>query len=194
MRDDDDGSLPPELSDAVSQLREEPEIRSEWLASVLDAAATQRIDDINDTEPATVGRRWSFRPSVAIAAALAFAVAGAGVARVMSRDQIGPRETRGVPVVSAAAESATTRFALVAPGAVTVTLVGDFNGWNPTALPMRRSSSGETWEVEVRLAPGRYTYSFVVDGRLARDPSAAEAARDDFGIPTSVLLVKGGGT
>jgi hypothetical protein len=183
---DDDALVPPALVDSISRLREEPEIRSEWLASVLDAAAAQRIDD---AEPVSMPHRWSFRPSVAIAAGLAFAVAGAGLARVMLHDRVEPR----VPVANLAGR-ATTRFALVAPNAVTVTLVGDFNGWNPTALPMRRSSNGETWEVEIGLAPGRYNYSFVVDGRLARDPSAAEAARDDFGVPSSVLLVKGGGT
>jgi hypothetical protein len=57
---------------------------------------------------------------------------------------------------------------------------------------MSRSSNGQTWEVEVGLAPGRYTYAFVVDGQLARDPAAAQSAHDDFGTPSSVLLVKDG--
>ncbi|HEY7394374.1 MAG TPA: hypothetical protein VH559_06000, partial [Gemmatimonadaceae bacterium] len=63
--------------------------------------------------------------------------------------------------------------------------------WNPTTLPMRRSANGTTWEVEIGLPPGRYTYAFVVDGHIARDPAAAESAHDDFGAPSSVLLVKG---
>jgi hypothetical protein len=186
MHDADDGSLPERLSDAVSHLRQEPEVRAEWVASVLDAAAAQRIDAAD--RPARLPRRWSFRPSVAIAAGLALALAGGAAGRLLPRPVM---TTPSANVDAAAAVKNNVRFALVAPGAVNVTLVGDFNGWNPNALPMRKSRSGDTWEVEVGIAPGRYTYSFVVDGRLARDPSAAEAARDDFGVPSSVLLVKG---
>lgn len=186
MRDDD--MLSPMLRRAVSSLREEPPTRPDWIESVVQAAAAQRFDDVHDD---TV-RRWSFRPSVAIAAGLAFAAVGAGATYVAMRDRA-TATARVAPLVAttAPASKATVRFALVAPSAVRVTLVGDFNGWDPAALPMRRSSNGETWEVEIGLAPGRYTYAFIVDGRLARDPSAAEAAHDDFGAPSSVLLVKG---
>jgi hypothetical protein len=174
MRDDE---LPPALESAVDILRDTPEPRAEWTSSLLDAAASQPFDE----RPST---RWSFRPAMAIAASLAFVALGAGATySVMSR-----RIERSPAVATAGTEQ--VRFSLVAPSAVRVTLVGDFNGWNPAGLPMRRSANGETWEVEVGLAPGRYTYAFVVDGRLARDPAAAEAAHDDFGAPSSVLLVK----
>ena len=56
---------------------------------------------------------------------------------------------------------------------------------------MRRSGDGRTWEIEVPLAPGRYAYSFVVDGRLERDPRAPQAVGDDFGSPSSVVMVRG---
>jgi hypothetical protein len=176
MRDDE---LPPSLKEAVDILRDGKEPRAEWTASVLDAAARQTFDTVAPT-------RWSFRPSMAIAASVAFiALGSAATYSLMSR-----RVERPAPVV-AAAGARQVRFTLVAPNAAKVTLVGDFNGWNASDLPMRRSANGETWEVEVGLAPGRYTYSFVVDGRLARDPAAAETAHDDFGAPNSVLLVKG---
>src|SRR5215472_14826969 len=42
------------------------------------------------------------------------------------------------------------RFSISAPSARQVSLVGDFNGWNPTAVPMRRGSR-DVWIVEVRL-------------------------------------------
>lgn len=184
MRDDD--ALSPMLRRAISLLREEPVARREWLDSVVDAAATQRIEDVT---PVREERRWSFRPSVAIAASLAFAAVGAGVTYTTMN-----RRTAPAPTAQTVLSKANVRFALVAPGAATVTLVGDFNGWDPAALPMRRSANGETWEVEIGLPPGRYTYAFVVDGHLARDPSAAEAAHDDFGAPSSVLLVKGSGS
>jgi hypothetical protein len=43
---------------------------------------------------------------------------------------------------------------------------------------------------DVPLAPGRYQYAFVVDGRrFLADPSAPRATGDDFGTPTSVVTV-----
>jgi hypothetical protein len=189
MRDDE--QLPRELQRAVEALRETPEVRTEWIASIKTHAAAGRVS----TQQAPFGaRRWSFDPRVAIAAGVACVALGAGAMyAALGRHDVG-MALRGAPGIAASADTAPVRFALVAPGAVTVQLVGDFNAWNPVALPMRRARDGSTWEVEVGLPPGRYTYAFVVDGRLARDPSAAQAVSDDFGVPSSVLLVKGGGT
>lgn len=176
MRDDE---LPPSLKESVGMLRDLPEPRAEWTSSLLGAAAAQPFETRAST-------RWSFRPAMAVAASLAFVALGAGATySVMSR------RVERLPVVASAGGAQQVRFSLVAPSAVRVTLVGDFNSWNPAGLPMRRSASGDTWEVEVGLAPGRYTYAFVVDGHLARDPAAAETAHDDFGAPNSVVLVKG---
>jgi hypothetical protein len=83
------------------------------------------------------------------------------------------------------------RFTLHAPGASTVAIVGDFNRWDPAAIPLRPSADGSTWEVEVPLAPGRYAYAFYVDGKLARDPAAPKVGDDDFGSPNSVVMVRG---
>jgi hypothetical protein len=186
MRNDD--SLPPGLRRAVDALREEPEVRQEWMDDVIRAAAEHRHEDVASPDV----RRWAFRPSVAIAAGLAFAALGSGLTYVVMRPAPPENSPPLVATEAVSRDKAPVRFSLVAPSAVSVTLVGDFNGWNPTALPMRRSASGDAWEVEIGLAPGRYTYAFVVDGHLARDPAAAESARDDFGAPSSVLLVKGG--
>jgi hypothetical protein len=47
----------------------------------------------------------------------------------------------------------------------------------------------------VPLRPGRYHYSFVVDGRRwARDPAAPRALGEHFDRPTSAVTVRGGGT
>lgn len=190
MRDDE--QLPHELQRAVDALRETPEVRSEWVASIKAHAAADRVSGLQ--EPPLGTHRWSFDPRVAIAAGVACVALGAGAMYVALDRHDAPVQSRGVAAIAASASAEPVRFALVAPGAVTVQLVGDFNAWNPVGLPMRRTGDGSTWEVEVGLAPGRYTYAFVVDGRLARDPSAAQAAGDDFGVPNSVLLVKGGGT
>jgi hypothetical protein len=41
----------------------------------------------------------------------------------------------------------------------------------------------------VPLRPGRYRYTFIVDGTWHRDPAAPRALEDDFGTPTSVITV-----
>ena len=78
---------------------------------------------------------------------------------------------------------------LAAP-ASRVAVVGDFNDWDPAATPLRRTDDGATWTVELHLKPGRYHYTFLIDGRRwARDPNSPPAAESDFGAPVSVLTV-----
>jgi hypothetical protein len=102
-----------------------------------------------------------------------------GVVRVPG----GAGAARGAPPVSV------ITFALVAPQARTVALAGDFDGWDPARLPLRREGAG-LWTVDVPLRPGRYQYAFVVDGRrFVADPAAPRAGGDDFGQPTSVVTV-----
>jgi hypothetical protein len=84
------------------------------------------------------------------------------------------------------------KFVLVAPQAVRVSLVGDFNNWDPTATPLERTPTGGTWSVTVPLSAGRHEYSFVVDGKQwIPDPSAPLAPVDGLGAPNSVVLVGG---
>jgi 1,4-alpha-glucan branching enzyme len=79
---------------------------------------------------------------------------------------------------------------LAAPASSRVSVVGDFNDWDPAATPLRPAGDGGTWMVELHLKPGRYHYTFLIDGRRwARDPSEPRAAESDFGAPVSVLTV-----
>jgi 1,4-alpha-glucan branching enzyme len=50
-----------------------------------------------------------------------------------------------------------------------VTVVGDFNAWDPHARPLRKGKEGR-WQVILRLKPGTYEYMFVVDGEWREDP------------------------
>ena len=71
-----------------------------------------------------------------------------------------------------------------------VAVVGDFNDWDPAATPLRRGGDGATWTVELHLKPGRYHYTFLIDGRRwAGDPDGPRAVESDFGAPVSVLTV-----
>ncbi|HEX6534233.1 MAG TPA: isoamylase early set domain-containing protein [Gemmatimonadaceae bacterium] len=86
-------------------------------------------------------------------------------------------------------------FVLIAPGASSVAIVGDFNDWSTTATPMHRASEGGAWSVSIPLRPGRYAYSFIVNGRQwMPDPLAPPAPHDDFGKPNSVVTVGGRAT
>jgi hypothetical protein len=97
------------------------------------------------------------------------------------------------PIATRNANGGATRtieFVLVAPGASRVALVGDFNGWDVEATPMRRTPSGGAWTVAIPLATGRHLYAFVVDGeRWLPDPVAPLAPEDGFGTRNSVVVV-----
>jgi hypothetical protein len=87
-------------------------------------------------------------------------------------------------------EQPVVRFQIEAPGAAGVTLVGDFNDWDPAATPMRRSASDGAWSVSLPVTRGRHVYGFVVDGhRWMSDPTAPRAPEDGFGTPGSVIVV-----
>lgn len=173
------------LARATPLLREAPGPRAAWRDALLGAVAAD--DGVRPL-------RWSVRPIAAIAACAACLIAGAAISYgVMRGRSMAPDATLASAgsVRHGAQGRLPVRFAVEAPEAVHVSIVGDFNGWNPAGLPLHRLADGRTWEVEVGLTPGRYAYAFVVDGRLARDSSAAESGADDFGVPNSVVLVGG---
>ena len=103
--------------------------------------------------------------------------------------------TATVPVAASAAASDTVfmvRFALSAPGAAKVTLVGGFNGWSREATVLRATGDDGIWRVTVPLPAGRHEYAFLVDGeRWVVDPFAARVA-DEFGVESSVLRLGSG--
>ncbi len=81
------------------------------------------------------------------------------------------------------------RFALVAPRASRVAVVGDFNGWDTSATPMRRGAN-DAWIASLPISAGRHLYAFVVDGeRWLPDPGAPLAPEDGFGLENSVIVV-----
>ncbi|MDD4735271.1 MAG: alpha-amylase family glycosyl hydrolase [Kiritimatiellae bacterium] len=76
-------------------------------------------------------------------------------------------------------------FALHAPGKHFVSLIGDFNGWDPAADPMNYSTNGVWWLTRT-LTPGSRRYQYLIDGtqRLA-DPFSVDVEwKDAKGIET----------
>lgn len=179
----------PALERVVAELRTPVPVRAEWRADLVRTITSELA-------PSTrVPNRWRLRPMTAIAAGLICMLTGAGVtAIVLGRGRVAPNEqltnlTATMPLPGETTDGPTVRFVFVAPYASRVALVGDFNGWNPSAMPMRRSPDGRAWMIDVPLAPGRHVYSFMVDGDVTPDPAAPRAGEDDFGVPSSVVLV-----
>jgi hypothetical protein len=154
--------------------------------------------------------RWLLEPrTVRISPLFGLAMA-AGVAAVMV---VGSRQGGGAEIVNPSSAPApanihqatdtqhaprTTQqpyvhFVFVAPNAKSVSVVGDFNDWKINETPLRPVQNTQgVWSVSVPLSPGRYTYTFVVDGETwVADPSAPPALEDDFGTPKSVVTVGG---
>lgn len=81
------------------------------------------------------------------------------------------------------------QLTLVAPGASAVSVVGDWNGWDPSAQPLVDRDGDGIWELRFRLEPDReYEYQFVVnDDDWISDPEALIQVDDGFGGTNSVL-------
>jgi hypothetical protein len=136
------------------------------------------------TRPATI----TFRPMPwAAGGVAALLVASILVTRLGSpRMPVAPMGTDASPV--------TVTFALQAPDARSVQLIGSFNHWHPgtqhALVPDQRTAG--LWVVQVTLEPGRHEYAFLVDGaRIVSDPRASFSQVDGFGTRNSVIFADG---
>jgi hypothetical protein len=196
---DDDLEFDPALEHVVAVARR---------PVVMDPAAKRRLlIAVRAEAPQSRRRSWwagltdarSLRLSPVTAAALAAGLVGIGV--LVGMDLRSPRSSlvdrspeNGIVVSPPGRDSVRdgVKFVLVAPQAARVSLVGDFNNWDPAATPMERTPTGGTWSVIVPLSAGRHEYAFVVDGKQwLPDPSAPLAPVDGLGAPNSVVLVRG---
>ncbi len=135
-------------------------------------------------------RGWTVRLTPVRAVALAAGLA----ALVLAAGAVGRRTApAGLPVAASATSPGDLmmQFVFVAPEANTVSLVGDFNDWSDAATPLVRAAGDGVWHVTVPLAPGRYRYAFIVDGKVWRSDPEASALEDEFGRPNSVVTVGG---
>jgi 1,4-alpha-glucan branching enzyme len=79
-------------------------------------------------------------------------------------------------------------FTFAAPKAKKVCIAGNFNDWNMTSMPMKKSNG--IWKIKLKLSPGRYEYKFVVDGIWAQDMLSSETAPNSFGTYNNVIGVE----
>ena len=141
----------------------------------------------------TVPRALEWNLAGAVAVACVAAVAVVGLLR------LAPERIVEVPVASAPGQTIAAsagqeptvfvRLVLLQPEARSVSVAGDFNGWNPGQTRLERSQGG-VWTATIPLKPGRYQYMFVIDGKKwIADPLADEGTTDGFGSQNAVLDV-----
>jgi hypothetical protein len=192
----------------------------EWIAReakravAVDPMAVERVMARVRLEPRPRTRvqpwRWITEPralplSPLLGSALAAGLVGVGILLGFFVFDRGGQTRTGRPLAVAETNSPRSpvsdtarviKFVLVAPHAMNVSVVGDFNNWDATATPMKRTPTGGTWSVAVPLPAGRHVYAFVVNGangttQWVADPTAPLAPEDGLGAPNSVLLVGG---
>ena len=79
-------------------------------------------------------------------------------------------------------------FICTAPDAEQVTIMGDFNDWDPASHPMKRQPDG-AWRVEIPLNHGHHHYLFVINGKPTLDPRAQGVARNEKNEKVSFIAV-----
>jgi hypothetical protein len=116
------------------------------------------------------------------------AALAAGVVAVVT---LGVMRTRpqGMPASGVPLEP--VQFVLVAPSAHSVAVVGDFNDWGLNDSALVATNHQGVWSVTAPVPAGVHRYAFVVNGKQwVADPSAPRSAGDDFGLPSSALVVE----
>ena len=81
------------------------------------------------------------------------------------------------------------RFSYTAKPASRVSVVGDFNGWDPFIHELEESPAGK-FHTLVRMPPGTRWYSFVVNGVWMGDPTSSVRRRDELGRIVCELRVE----
>ena len=128
-----------------------------------------------------VGATIAHRPAwAALLAAGIVAITTAGVLKARPQHEA---------VTSGGPEPVT--FVLVAPGAKSVAVVGDFNNWGLNESALVATSNQGVWSVTASVPAGVHRYAFVVNGKQwIADPTAPRSSGDDFGMPSSALVVE----
>jgi hypothetical protein len=199
----------PMLRRAVDELRRMPVVSDEAVRRAVQAAAAARLAPADEPAEMASSRMRSIRVWSAVGMTAAAAIVGFVARGAWLSNSGGAPEQRvaAAPATLATriATDPTARFAGSAASDVVaipqqfvlensrahrVSLVGDFNSWNPAVAPMARSSDGSLWSAIVPILPGRHMYGFMVDDSIfVLDPRAQKARDPDLGSEGSVRMV-----
>jgi 1,4-alpha-glucan branching enzyme len=111
-------------------------------------------------------------------------------------DRMGSYLSVTAPVAKAEGKHVTWRkigsaveFRIYRPEASFISLVGDFNHWNPEDDLLTRGQDG-IWRLRKRLFPGLYRYKFIVDGEWVPDTYNSRSGSDSNGTVCSLIEIK----
>ena len=168
-----------------------PAVPGDFAARVMQRTAATRPmwQRVSDFIWAPRAIQWNLAAAAAGACLVLLAAGGIIYGRLQERAASARVETAPTAAANSPAASAVlVRLIIVKPGARTVQVAGDFNGWKPA--PLTEVSDG-AWTVTLPIEPGRYEYMYVVDGQQwIADPFAAEQNEDGFGSRNAVLDVR----
>ena len=85
-------------------------------------------------------------------------------------------------------KSRKVNFRLKSPKASQVSLVGDFNGWDPGINPLKKDKDG-LWVTSLVLPVGRYEFKFNVDGKWRENLEDESTVPNRYGTFNNVVIV-----
>ncbi len=167
---------------ASEALRPNPEITApEWLEDRI-MSEVESVSQEPPLDSATRGRHWLTRPIAVRVTPIGGLLAAAALAALV----VLPKSGADVPM---APETVYVQFVLEAPGAQSVSVAGDFSGWEDQHTLDDADGDG-VWTGRVPLRPGVHQYMFVIDGAdWVTDPQAERYADDGFGNRNAIIAV-----
>jgi len=208
-----DSERDPVVRRAIEELRRLPSVEPDAVRRVVVAAAAARIAPPVDEPVVPLESPRRVRVSILIGVAAAAAFVGFAIRGVWMHEPGRPpvetfASTADVPTANAAAPATNAlravasspndalpipqQFVIHSKTAHRISVVGDFNRWNPASAPMTRSPNSALWSVTIPILPGRHMYGFIVDDStftLDPDPRFPKARDADLGVEGSVVIV-----
>ncbi len=202
QNDEIDSSLQP----WVDRLRELPESDPRAVKRVL--ARVRQYDGLHNARRralrryfARQGGWWAAAAVVVVGAGITLFARGAVLSRARESATLIPTvDSVGTQLVTQAVDAAgddsverlvARKFTIESLNARQVSLVGDFNQWNPQRHRLHRDGKTATWYITVELPAGLHKYAFIVnDSVWTTDPSALRTVDRDFGVTSSLVLVQ----
>lgn len=80
-------------------------------------------------------------------------------------------------------------FRLYRPEAKCISIVGDFNNWNPENDFLEKGSKG-IWRLQKRLLKGTYRYNYIIDGKWEVDYYNQHSASDGKDGLSSMIIIE----
>lgn len=190
--------IDPFIEEIAGELKRPVRFDSSFESRVMSAIDPSIVSSDKGRKPTP----WLLRPRTFYVSPLAGMAVAAGLVAVitMSALQTVPNDQanviasnelvlpEGIVTNVAAPAMYAAPFTYISRNAKSVSVVGSFNDWDATKNVLQQTSDS-VWSTNIMLAPGRYEYQLMVDGKLIADPSAQRSAESDFGAANSVMIV-----